>query len=128
MRFTEVGRPRKNFPRETELEIFSEMARIWVERGATERNLLIAVIFSEGQKFSATFRRKIFELRVRRKFVVAVVFSLRVAAAENYTFTFLNKYAPKIIITSVMLPKTKPLISGLIWDVPNNPYLIPSTP
>ncbi len=26
MRFNEVGRPRKNFPRETELEIFSELA------------------------------------------------------------------------------------------------------
>jgi len=28
--------------------------KIWVKRGATERNRLIAVIFSEGQKFSAT--------------------------------------------------------------------------
>jgi len=32
------------------------VGKIWVERGATERNLLIAVKLSEGLNFSATFR------------------------------------------------------------------------
>ena len=35
--------------------------QILTERGATERSRLMRVIFSKGQKFSATFRKKIFE-------------------------------------------------------------------
>lgn len=40
--FREVRSPRKNFPRETELEIFSEMARIWENscKGFSSKSLL----------------------------------------------------------------------------------------
>ncbi len=41
---------------------------IWVEKPARFRSRLMPVIFSEGQNFSATLRREIFE-----GFVVAVV-------------------------------------------------------
>jgi hypothetical protein len=40
---------------------FSELAKIWAEKPARFRSLLKAVIFPEGQKFSAAFLRKIFE-------------------------------------------------------------------
>jgi hypothetical protein len=36
-----------------DLEKFLLKAKIWIERGATERKRLIVVIFPEGLKFSA---------------------------------------------------------------------------
>jgi len=44
-------------------EVLRRRSKIWVEKSARLHNLIILVIFPEGLKFSATFRRKIFELQ-----------------------------------------------------------------
>ena len=41
---------------------------------------------------------------------------------------FLNRYAPRMVITSVKPPITAPQTSGLICETPVRPYRIPSTP
>ena len=44
-------------------EVLRRRSKIWVEKSARLHNLIILIIFPEGLKFSATFRRKIFELQ-----------------------------------------------------------------
>ena len=57
-------------------EVFLERSgrKIWMEKSARLRNLLSLVIFSEGQKFSATFRRKIFEFECGRSINIFLYF------------------------------------------------------
>jgi len=52
------------------------VSQIWVERGATERNLISRVIFPEGLKFSATSRREISEPEVGRSSFLARAYCL----------------------------------------------------